>query len=94
MYLNHAECSFTRWKLCAPNSDVLSNRPAQLFSLQQMGDTVQDGGQASGLEPQDRRKLKTYTQLCYQVLLEVLLQFVSLALACNIANFGTPTIKH
>lgn len=58
------ECSLTRWKLNAPNSDVTCNLLTQLFGLQKMGDTVQDGGQACGLEPQDRRELKMHTQFC------------------------------
>jgi len=49
----------TRWKLSTPNANVTCNILSQLLSQQEIRDTVQDGGQAGGLEPQDRWKIKS-----------------------------------
>jgi len=50
----------TRWKLSTPNTNVMCNILSQLLSQQQIRDTVQDGWQAGGLEPQDRWKIKSH----------------------------------
>jgi hypothetical protein len=67
---------------------------SQLLGQQQIRDTMKDGGQAGGLQPQDRWKIKSHAQLCHQVLLKVLLQFVSLTFACDANEFGTSATQN